>query len=1555
MILDLQLDSSKGDSSPDPGPSSSDDSVSDYENEIKIHYRRSHFGPSRVSDIASSLRKAIAAVIDNSEQLVSDLDLISDSDREQIHQWNEANPPIVEESVEFLIRRQAQLTPDTLAIAGWDRSLTHKELDDFALRLASFLVDLGVGPDVLVPFCFDKSTLAVVVMLGVLKAGGGYVALDPSFPDNRISAIITNAKSTIVLSSVSYAPKLKCIIDATFVVEFSFLEQLPAVQERTWPAVRPEHLAYAIFTSGSTGTPKGILIENRSVSTMVMNNSSKLGISQDSRVLQFASYTFDASVMEIVIPLVHGGCIHVPSQHERLNDLAGYMQRNAINWTFLTPTVAALLQPKDLPTLKTIHLGAEAPRQDVFDAWCDSVAIYNLYGPSECTVMASFCKMSRHKPLKTIGYGEACRLWIVDRQNSNRLCPIGACGELLIEGHIVGRGYLNDSVKTQASFIQSPSWLIDAGRSGRVYRTGDLVKYNPDGSILYLGRIDNQIKLHGLRIEIGDIESHLTTQASIRHNAVILPKSGLLQNKLVCVLSLVHLPEAPRGSNAIIPANPEDTDRITQSLSNIKESLKSKLPPYMMPTTWVVVMSLPLSSSGKIDKKATQAFAERLDAGTLRQISSTEADKDSRSFEQESEKQIIRLLAHVLNIAPERIKPRSSFFNLGGDSITAMQLVAKCRAVGIALKVQDIMKNDTVAEISQSAKSLRVSSISKTESFHTLFGLTPIQQLYFERIRNHSGETQPPPFIQAHMIRFTWRVSVKEVKRAVDQIVERHSLLAERYSQDADGTWRQFTVPPKERKYHFGAHDVQDRSTVWPICAKSHDLLTDIRGGPLFSADIFNIGHHEQIIFFIAHHLIVDIMSWRIIFRDLETFLTTDTPMSPPLPFQTWTRLQAEHAHQHLSPEKVLLHTVSPPDFDYWGMNNVHNVFADVIGIQFQLDKDMLQILFNSYRQSLRADPIDIYLASLLYSFNAIFRDRDAPALFIEGHGREPWDPQLDVSETVGWFTTFYPLQVQDRVDFDQLVRLVKTQRINLPGKGYSYFTSRFLNEAGRKRFSNHSEMELNLNYTGHYQQLERSDSLLQFDHFGLDDIIRNQLDSQPRLSLFDLEITVLAGNAIIACRYNRRMKHQEKIAQWMSSWEKLILQAVTNLQQVSLQYNPTDFPMMSLTAAGLDRVNEIAGKLPKDCEIEDMYPCSPIQQGILLAQARSRDIYKSKFLFEVVPVSGLINVPRLLLAWEQAIRRHPMLRTIIVDNVSHAPYDQIVLSSFKPQLQMMVADNDDVEAILKACPSYETDEVKPAYQLTITSSPSGTIYLGLSISHALFDGTSNDILAKDIALAYDDKLQSTTGTKYRTYIQYLQSNSTDDALTYWTSYLQDVNSTYFPCLNEGIEREPELKTVEVELTEYMAAMNDFCRTYKVTVANVFLVVWGLVLRMINNADQVNFGYLTSGRDIDLDDVESAIGPYINMLICRMDMNDSSRLIDLVEKRREEYLESLPYQHTSLADIQHNLKLSKERLFNTALSFQRVLDSAADDNSISIRECTATDPSEVKTLPSLFG
>jgi non-ribosomal peptide synthase protein (TIGR01720 family) len=901
----------------------------------------------------------------------------------------------------------------------------------------------------------------------------------------------------------------------------------------------------------------------------------------------------------------------------------------------------------------------------------------------------------------------------------------------------------------------------------------------------------------------------------------------------------------------------------------------------------------------------------------------------------------------------------SPLLALGGDSITAMQLLARCRSDGIHLTLNQVLRAKTIAHLARSIEPALVLDYGN-EQADTPFALSPVQQLYFQTPGNDKGSQ----FNQSFTTRLARNFAIDELKHAFDSIVRCHSMLRARFSQEESGNWQQSILGDVTNSYAFRVHAVATLSDAAHIISTTQKSL-NIEQGPVFAVDICNTRSGEQILFIAAHHLIIDVVSWKIIIGDLEDMMTPglSRALQRELPFQTWSAKQLAHARQTSSQEAVRKRypSIQATDLAFWGMEKRANVYGDVERDEFTVDADMTTMALDT-NGVLRTDVVDILLAATIHSFSRVFINRKAPTIFNESHGREPWEgSNIDLSRTVGWFTTMYPITVPIAEDEDEVlhtIRQVKDLRRKIVDNGRPYFAHRMLAENGQERLRSGAPMEVLFNYLGKSQQAESGDSLFKHIHFNEEEEEANSDvgAKTPRMALFEISASVIDGQIQIHFMYNRWMKNQKGIRRWIAECQRTLEEMITTLARIKTpQRTMADFPLLPLES--YERLDRVLKKLPATGietldHVEDIYPCSAIQEGMLLSQIKDPDSYWSFTAFEVKSRSGTIEASKLASAWQKVVNRHQALRTVIIDSVCKGGvFDQVVVKHPNTGLVTYTCSDAELTAKVESVKYAELNgKRKPnlPHQAAIVRTTSGKIVVKIIVNHAVIDGGSLTIIGRDLEDAYEGTLSEDEGPLYSAYIGYLRGLDSQLAIDYWKQQLTGVQPCYFPAMVQQIGKQRQLHSLDMKFHRF-AELHALAESNNVTLANILLAAWALILRSYTGTSDVCYGYLTSGRNVPVDDVENAVGAFINMLVSRTKIAPSNSLFDVFQTVQNNFIESVPYQHCSLAQFQHDLGLSGKALFNTAVSIQNsgaTQGPAKPDANIEFEQIAGHDASE---------
>ncbi|KAI0154598.1 acetyl-CoA synthetase-like protein [Xylariaceae sp. FL1272] len=1508
---------------------------------------------------------------------LAELKPISFRELDQVWSWNAQLPQRVDGvCIHRSFMERAARHPDLPAVEAHDGRLTYRELDDLSTRLARQIIGVyGVLPKTTIIVFIEKSAWVPVAQLAVMKCGCASVVFDVALPSERHSTVARLLGASAVLTSPSCSAEWAALelTIPQLVLSTEASQSWPSSQSITLPDVVDTDTLYICFTSGSTGVPKGALISHANYASAVALQRERLDFREYDRVFDFASYAFDAAWCNLIHTLMIGGCLCIPSDEERREDLAGALRKYNVNYAVLTPSVA-WFPASELPeSLRTIHFGGE-PLKASLVKQLSPITVINAYGPAECsTVSTAGATDPEDDDDPTIGTGLGACTWVV-RQDGSDLAALGETGELWIEGPIVGQGYINEPEKTALAFVQSPSWLLrgipgspdrprQLGRQGRLYRTGDLVRYSPDGRLHFVGRKDSQVKIRGQRVEIGEIEHNLQRALTDEAKAdniqiiaeVITSPSGQTPT-LVSFVFIGHQHHRQRQRD-------EEMHIIQQALRGIEDRLTLLVPPYMIPSAYIPVVEVPMTATGKIDRKKLRHLGAQ-EYWHQQRTSEAEPNCDGES---EAHTALRGIWSEVLNLPLDNISLDAVFQRLGGDSISAMQVASRCRARKMAVRVASIMKYQTIRRIVQSAppKKNSNSAISdiKADDEEKPFPLTPIQQILFDN--NPQGINH---YTLSFVVKLGRPSTIDELSTALVAITKRHSMLRARFRKSAKTLdWEQLVAPPGSECFHLRSHVFDDLSTMQSVVDRRQATL-DLVNGPVFAVDVFDKPGEAQTLLMSAHHAVMDLVSWRILWHELSQCLLSGNS-SPLLPtrmsFRSWSLAQRAEA-EGLDPHVVLPFEITPADFQYWGVTPDQLHFRDSILNITTLDSESTSLLLGNSNNAFGTEIQDILVGSLIFGFIQQFPDRKPPTLFVEGHGRETVDgiDDVELAEIIGWFTSLHPISIGKSTSHTilELIQLAKDTRKRIPSKGRPYFASRFFSEAGKEVFgAAHKHAEVIFNYRGSFQQLEHSNSIIQLeDRSDRNVVIHGDGPDYCRPSLIDINLVIQNGQLQTWTRYHGNMRKEESIVRWINDYPNILRKVAYELAGLPSRYTLTDFPLLDVSYDGLNTIltSNLQQLGVSEALVKDIYPCTPMQEGILISSSLERATYRTVTVWEAIADNDqLTSVQRLGEAWNTISRLHSVFATIFSTNPDTGRYVQVVLKQPNEAVFVQAPTSQLAAQYLQELPRSEKRSAQPECFFFICVGSRGDVACRLEMTHALMDALSLPIIVRHLTQAYmGQELQ--LESQFRDYISKISHHHRHDIhLSYWSKYLSgvlpcilpgDMDLRFSPVRPKSAGIQYGWVTVPSDVTDCVA---EICQRNEIT-RSVFLhVVWALVLAYYTGHRDVCFGYVSSGRDLPVDGIEDIVGPLINMQIARVDVD---RFLDVLLTDVNAYhIEHLDHQHVSLAEIQHEISSSKQ-MFNTNITVRDArISSVATGFGLSLVEVSEEDPHEYDLVLSV--
>jgi amino acid adenylation domain-containing protein/non-ribosomal peptide synthase protein (TIGR01720 family) len=1466
-----------------------------------VEYNTDLFDAATIERLLRHFEALLEGGIADPDRPVSRIPILGEPERRQLLvDWNGTRAePLPGRCVHEAFEAQAEKTPEAMAVAFEGERLTYRGLNERANRLAHHLRRLGVGPDTLVGVCLERTHEVVVAILAVLKAGGAYVPFDPGYPPERLAFMLQDARVGVLVTQKSLLGALPpspaghtlCIDGGR-----EAIQRESAANPDTGVTVR--NLAYVIYTSGSTGKPKGVLVDHANLanSTAARRHGYKDAVG---RFLWLSPFAFDSSVAGLFWTLCDGGALVVaPSavagDPERI---AALLDEAEASHLLCTPSLYRLIMAAApdhrLASLRTVIVAGEScPPELARDHFTrlPHAALFNEYGPTEATV---WCCVARVRPEDggknrvPIGRPIAnARLYVLDP--AGEPVPVGVPGELHVGGAGVARGYLNRPDLTAERFVPDPF----AGRAGaRLYRTGDLVRHRPDGELEFLGRLDHQVKIRGYRIELGEVEAALASQPGVREALATVREDAPGDRRLVAY---------------IVPAaNPAPT------ATQLREGLKRELPPFMVPSAFVPLDAFPLDAHGKVDRRALPVpEGARPDLEAVYVPPRTAAERT-----------LTEVWSGVLRL--DRVGVHDNFFELGGDSILSIQVVARAGQRGLRLTPRQVFEHQTIAELAEVAGSGPAGQAEQGPVTGPV-PLTPIQRGFFGR-----NIPRPGHYNQSILLKVPDDSTPDRLFSAFRHLTSHHDALRLRFEPTASG-WHQQIRGAEEG---FSSFTATDFSTVgsperWAAMAAEADRVQaglDLRNGPIARAAFFDLGTDGKHLLIAIHHLAVDGVSWRVLLEDLETAylqLGRGEPvrLAPKtMSFKRWAERLAEHAQSAaLAQESGFW--LAPARGEVAALPTDHatgqNTWACARSVTVALTHEQTRALLHDVPRAYRTQVNDALLTALAQAV-AGWTGRARVLVELEGHGREEVFEDADVSRTVGWFTTAFPvlLELEDPGDLGASLRQVKGQLRAVPNRGIGYGLLRHLGDPGTaSRLAGMPQPQLTFNYLG---QLDAAPQAAGVFTTATEPRGQERFLQGPRDRLIDVSGLVSGGQLSLSFIYSENAHRRDTIESLARGYVDALAALIAHCRVPGHGgCTPSDFPLARLDQRRLD---ELVGT---GRHVADVYPLSPMQRGMLF---HTLDEPGSGIYFEQTDflVRGALDASALEAAWQRAVERHAPLRTSfawkgldeplqVVHRAARVPFERHDWRGAKA-----AGLDHRLAAHLQADRARGFDvREPPLMRVALIQVADDEHHMVWSFHHMLLDGWSTHTLLREVlatyaALAEGKEVALPRVRPYADYIAWLQRQDLEAARAHWQGALAGFRAPT-PLVVDRLpkgsaEPAPEGpapgETQALLSEEATRALQAMARRHRLTLSTVVQGAWGLLLSRYSGEQDVVFGASVSGRPAGLAGVESMVGLFINTLPVRASATPEARAAPWLKALQDRHVESRQYEFTPLSDV----------------------------------------------------
>ena len=1472
-----------------------------------VEFRTDVFDAASIQTLIERLRRVLVAMTADPARRLSSVDVLDDVEHARLEKWGNraeltapVTPPV---SIPALFAAQVARTPEAVAVSWDGDSLSYHELDEAANRLAHLLVGQGVGPGQRVALLLPRSAEAIVAILAVVKSGAAYVPIDPAVPEARVEFVLDDAAPIAAITTTDLADRLDgrglLVID----VNDPGVGSQPSTE---LPAPAPDDIAYLIYTSGTTGTPKGVAIPHRNVTRLLATLDAEMGMSAGQVWTQCHSLAFDFSVWEIWGALLYGGrLLLVPDSVVRSpEEFHALLVAENVNVLSQTPSAFYALQTADGLSpelgrqlkLEAVIFGGEALEPQRLGAWLDShpdlPRLINMYGITETTVHASFREILGSDvgsavspigvPLAHLGF------FVLD--GSLQPVPAGVVGELYVAGAGVAYGYVGRAGLTGSRFVACPF----GAPGSRMYRTGDLVWWSADGQLRYVGRADEQVKIRGYRIELGEVQAALSELPGVEQAVVIAREDHPGDKRLVGYF--------------IGTADPAE----------LRVRLAERLPAYMVPAAVVAVEALPLTVNGKLDTRALPA-PEYQDLDHYRPPSDA------------VEEILAGIYAQVLGL--EQVGVDESFFELGGDSILSMQVVARARAAGVVCRPRDVFVEQTVARLA------RVAGVATGADEVIDEGVGPVAATPIIRwLQDVQGPVDQ--FNQTVLLQAPAGVTEADVVAVLQALVDRHAMLRLRVEDDGAGGWS-LQVP------EAGAVDA--RVCLQTVDALSDDAVMEARSrlnptaGVMLSA-LWAVSTAQLVV--IVHHLAVDGVSWRILLEDLNIAWSqhrggrqVELP-APGMSFARWASLLVEHARRREVVEQAdTWRQIAAVPAALPAVRPAIDTYATAGQLSVSLDAETTRMLLGEVPTAFHTGIHDILLIAFGLALSEFLGTGALPVgIDVEGHGRqEELGSDVDLSRTVGWFTTKYPVALAvGGLSWVQVVagdaglaagiKAAKEQLRGLPDP-LTYGVLRYLNPDVDLRGS---DPPIGFNYLG---RLGAGSAEVSGEGWRLSPesgSVTGVAIAIPMPLMHTVELNAGTVDTDTGPRLQAgwtwapsALDHAQ-VSRLSRLWFDALAGICAYVRRGGGGLTPSDIAPARLSQQQID-------ELCRQYELADILPLTPLQQGLLF---HANPAHGSDDAYAVqldITLNGRLDPHRLRDAVRTVVTRHPHLAARFCPHFDE-PVQIIPADPVTPwrSVDLSGGDRDLDEQIRQVCTSERAavfnlaDE--PGFRAVLIRTGDDRHRFVLTNHHIVLDGWSLPNLLREVfASYYGQRLPA--APPYRRFITWLAGRDREAARAAWGKALAgfDTPTLVGPPDRLGLGRRAVTSSRVPEHTT--RALGELARSSHTTVNTVLQGAFAQMLIWLTGHHDVAFGTVVSGRPTDLVGADSMIGLLINTVPVRATVTAATTTTDLLQQLHGAHNHTVEHEHLALSDI-HRVT-GQERLFDTVFVYENYPTDAA--------------------------